>query len=109
MILKYLEKLEKCFIEEKNSCSEIINELELQLKENQRFIAMLEESDDPYYEAFSPRQINLYQKNKIKELYHEQKEIISQLEKQKESFIEKEEKLTELREVLNYAREEHIV
>lgn len=105
MVLEYLKKLEKIFTEERDSCRDTLMELELQLKENQRFIAILEESDDPYYEAFSPRKVKLYQKRKIKDLYDEQKDILSQINQQKEILTEKEDRLSELVDVINFEKQ----
>lgn len=57
MITSYLEKLQKEYLEEKLDIEKELNNLQIYLKENQEFIKLLEETNDPNYESFSPRDI----------------------------------------------------
>ena len=104
MVVEYLKKIADDYAEQVGSCEDTLSELNLRYRENERFISLLEESDDPYYEAFSPRQVNLYQKRKLKELHDEQVSILQNIEEYKILQGELEDKLNEAREVLKAAR-----
>ena len=80
MVIQYLNKIKNDFETQLDTCHDHLSEMELRYKENKRFIALLEENEDPYYEAFSPRHVNRYQKQKLKDLYEEQKVILSEIE-----------------------------
>ena len=43
-------------------------------------IQLLEDSNDPNYESFTPREVNSYNKEKLRELAEEQKELTVRLQ-----------------------------
>lgn len=105
MVNSYLEKLYQQYTDEKLEIENKINTLQIHLKENMEFIKLLNESNDPNYESFTPREVNGKNKAKILELKNEQKEIQQELEQIEKDNIKCKEKLDELEEVMKEARE----
>lgn len=85
-----------------------LSDLQIHLRENIEFIKLLEESNDPNYEALTPREVNPKNKSKILELKEEQKEIQKAIDKQKIYKSECEQRLEELMTVLSEAKKEMI-
>lgn len=85
-----------------------LSDLQIYLRENIEFIKLLEESNDPNYEALTPREVNPKNKSKILELKEEQKEIQKAIDKQKIYKSECEQRLEELMDVLSEAKKEMI-
>ena len=79
MVKEYLEKTKLQFEQEKESITDQIHSCENKQKENVKFIQMLEETNDSSYEAFSPRETNVFNHRKIAELHEEQKQIEEQI------------------------------
>lgn len=79
MVKEYLEKIRDEFYETKYSLSEKLTAAENHYKENIRIIQMLEDTNDENFEAFTPREVNSYNKNKIKELKEEQNLVEPQI------------------------------
>ena len=105
MVLSYLEKLQEEYLEEKSGIDRECEKLQLCLKENVEFIKLLEETNDPNYESFTPRDVNTKNKEKISELQNEQKEIKKNLEL-KETYRDAcAAKIDELTDVLAAAKE----
>ena len=75
MVKEYLEKIKQELIEKRVILNEKISSCEKNLKENEKFIQILEDTNDPNYEAFTPRETNTFNRRKIKELREEQKTI----------------------------------
>lgn len=75
MIREYLEKIQKELIDQKRETEKKIISLENTEKENIKFIELLDEINDPNYEAFTPRTVNARNKEKINELKVQQKNI----------------------------------
>ena len=67
MIREYLEKIQKELIDQKRETEKKIISLENTEKENIKFIELLDEINDPNYEAFTPRTVNARNKEKINE------------------------------------------
>ena len=57
MIREYLEKIQKELIDQKRETEKKIISLENTEKENIKFIELLDEINDPNYEAFTPRTV----------------------------------------------------
>ena len=106
MIKTYLEKIRNGFEEEKYSIVEQINSCNNQLKENKKFIEMLEDTNDPNYEAFTPRETNSFNKNKISELQEEQKAVIEQLSNLQDQLGEIEYKIEEISSIIRVVKED---
>lgn len=105
MIISYLEKLQDQYMQEKLKIEKELNNLQIHLRENIEFIKLLEETNDPNYESFTPREVNSKNKAKIRELQEEQKEILESLEQEKTCYSECTKKLEELSKVIQEAKE----
>ena len=79
MVKEYLEKTRNGFMEEKISLMEQVTFLQNSMKQNIQMIQLLEDTNDPNIESFTPRQVNGYNRKKLLELQEEQKELIKQL------------------------------
>lgn len=106
MVISYLEKLQSEYMQEKLNAEKELSDSQIHLRENIEFIKLLEESNDPNYEALTPREVNSKNKTKILELREEQKEIQQAIEKQEIYKSECIEKLEELMAVLSKAKRE---
>lgn len=106
MVISYLEKLQESHTQEKYKIEKQLSELEIHLKENIEFIKLLEETNDPNYESFTPREVNSKNKAKIRELQEEQKKIRESLEEEKVLYSECKDRLEELAEVIAQAKRE---
>ena len=105
MIVEYLEKTKEDFVNQKDSLLSELNEYENRYKENIKMIQLLEEKMDTSYESFTPREVNSYNKDKIKELSEEQKKIdVIILEKRKD-ISDIEAKIDEISSVIKVASE----
>lgn len=108
MVLAYLEKLQNQYLQEKLNAEKKMNDIQIHLRENIAFIQLLEETNDPNYEAFTPREVNVKNKEKICELQEEQKEISQALDLEKAHYSECMARLEELSEVIAAAKKENI-
>ncbi|MGN0142653.1 MAG: histidine kinase [Roseburia sp.] len=103
-MVNYLEKLQNEYLEEKLSIEKELGNLQIHRKENIEFIRLLEESSDPNFESFSPREANGKNKAKILELKESQKEIEKQIDEVREKYTVCLEKLDELSNVITIAK-----
>lgn len=104
MVSSYLEKLQSQFLEEKISLEKEKNHLQMKIKEITEFANLLEESSDPNYESFSPREINSKNKRQIKKLLEEEKAVKEQLILKEEEYRKCVEKIEELSVVIRQAK-----
>lgn len=104
MVVSYLEKLQSEYMQEKFNAEKELSDLQIHLRENIEFIKLLEETNDPNYESFTPREVNPKNKMKILELREEQKAIQEAVDKQKSYLEECKQKLEELMRVLGEAK-----
>ena len=79
MVKQYLEKTRDEFYDSKYALIEKLTAAENHFKENIKIIQMLEGKSDESFEAFTPREINSYNKRKAKEIKEEQKLIEPQI------------------------------
>ena len=79
MVKDYLEKIRQEYIEHKVSLEEQISSYENKVKENTKFLQILEKETNPGYEAFSPREFNSFHKEKMEELRADQKRISNEI------------------------------
>lgn len=79
MVNEFLEKIRNGLLEEQLSLKEKEIDLQNHFKENMKLIQLLEETNDPNYASFTPREVNGYNKKKIDELSKEQKAIEDEL------------------------------
>lgn len=106
MIKNYLENIKNGFIEKQISLSDEELKLQNKLKENIKFIQLLEESNDPSYAAFSPRKVNYHNEHLIRDLKNDQKEITSSLEKITQELLDLNYRIDEINSVIKVANEQ---
>ena len=105
MIVEYLEKTKEDFVNQKDSLLSELNEYENRYKENIKMIQVLEEKMDTSYESFTPREVNSYNKDKIKELSEEQKKIDVVIQEKRKDISDIEAKIDEISSVIKVASE----
>lgn len=105
MVISYLEKLQKEYAQEKYNVDQECERLQLCLRENIELVKLLEETNDPSYESFTPRNINSKSKAKILELLDEQKEIQQSLGQMEILRSECDSKLKEVSDIISTARQ----
>lgn len=106
MVKEYLENMKQEFIDRRGLINEQISSFENQLKENEKFIQILEDTTDPNYEVFSPREINSFNRKKIVELKEEQKTVWDHLTNLRDELGEVEYRIAEITSVIRVARED---
>ena len=79
MVRDYLEKTKQQFLDEREELVKQETMLSNHMKENIKLIQLLDETNDPNYEAFTPREVNPYNRNRIHDLEEEQKAVMVQL------------------------------
>ena len=105
MVVNYLEKIREKYQNELIEQKLLLNKALSEQRENVEIIKLLEENDDPNFEAFTPRAVNSFNKTKIAELKEEQKLLeqrIADLKNQVESI---EAEIAEVTEVIKAAKE----
>ncbi len=106
MIKEYLEKIREELLEEQTDVQKKETELQNHLKENIKFIQLLEETNDPNYAAFTPREVNGHNQKKIEELKKEQKGINEELEKVRDQNNNLMMRIDEVNSIIRVAKEE---
>ena len=104
MVCSYLENLQEEYLEQKIYIDKSMANLQVKLKENIKFLKLLEEDIDVRYESFSPRQTLSKNNQQILELKQKQKDILIEIEKVKEEQSSIIQKIDELNSVLKVAR-----
>lgn len=105
MVKNYLEKTRDTFLKNRIELIERENELQVHLKENIRFIQLLDEANDTSLAAFTPRELNGRNRKKIDELQSEQKEILLELEEIQARISEEDTRINEINSVIKVTRE----
>lgn len=105
MVKDYLEKTKQRFLEERVNLVKQEKMLNNHIKENIKFIQLLEETNDSNYESFTPRDVNPYNRNRIHELEEEQKTIMEQLNDVQSALSELDCKIGEIESVIKVAKE----
>lgn len=106
MVKEYLEKTKEQFHEDRIILLKKKADYQNKLKENIQMIQLLQEADDPNIEAFTPREVNHFNKEKIKELAEEQKEISRQLKIVDSELAKIDRKVDEINSVIKVSRED---
>lgn len=86
MTRTYLEKIQNQLLEEKMELEKRIVHFTNAIKENEKFAELLDETNDPNFESFTPRMVNARNKEKIQQLQENQKEL-AQEKKQLENRL----------------------
>lgn len=105
MVIDYLKKTRDDFLEQRIQLIEQINLCENHLKENIQFVQMLEETNDPNYEAFTPRRVNTFNRKKIEELLKEREDYTNQINDLQKQLLELDCNIDELNSVIKVAKE----
>jgi len=104
MVKLYLEKIREQLLDKKIDVSNRITELSNQYKENTEFIKLLDETNDPNFEAFTPREVNAFNRTKISELEQHQKQLTEELEIARAELTDIENDIYELNSVIKVAK-----
>ena len=105
MVKEYLENTREELLQKRVNALDSKKSLENHLKENMKFIQLLEESHDPNYAAFTPREVNSRNLQQIKELQEEQKTITNDLENVQREISDLDHQIDEINSVIKVARE----
>lgn len=100
MLKEYLYHKKNFYMEQREYLLKETKKFEMQLKENNKLIALMKEKNYSNYEEFSPRSVNVYQKNKIYELEEEKKVIFSKIEELNKKLASINEDLMEIMECI---------
>lgn len=106
MTKAYLEKIKAQLVEEMDSLKKKKINLENTIAENEKFTELLDESNDPNFESFTPRTVNGRNKEKIKELNQQQIELIKEKEQTEERIQSVTVQLEECKNILQYEYEQ---
>lgn len=109
MIREYLEKIQKELIDQKRETEKKIISLENTEKENIKFIELLDEINDPNYEAFTPRTVNARNKEIINELKVQQKNIIKEKSELQNKLYDVQRRLEECQSIIQCEREKETI
>jgi two-component system sensor histidine kinase DegS len=104
MVKSYIEKIKENMVNERLSLLEQENDLQNDLKENVKFIQLLEETTDPNYAFFTPRDVNVYNRRRIDELNIEREDIIQKLDSIKHDIADCDCRIDEVDSVLRVIR-----
>lgn len=105
MVKNYLEQTREGFIKDRIQLVEQETSLHNHLKENIRFVQLLEETNDPNYESFTPREVNVRNRQKINELEQEQKELVDQINEVRTSISDIDCQINEINSVIKVVKE----
>lgn len=105
MVKAYLEKIREQFLEQKIETSNRMTELSNRYKENIEFIKLLEETNDPNFESFTPREVNGFNRTKIAELEEIQKSLTEELAQVRTELQQLDTDICELNSVIKIAKE----
>lgn len=107
MVKEYLEKTKQEFVEKKSYISEQIKHCENKIKENEKFIEILKDTDDPNYEAFTPRETNtnIFNRKKLTELQENQKVQLEHLSELQDELGEINFKIDEITSVIKEVKQ----
>ena len=105
MVVSYLEKIRDKFIEERVNYNTQLTLLLNEKKENTEIIKLLEINDDPNFEAFTPRQVNSFNKTKVMELKERQTVLDKEVEIYKENILQIDSEIEEITIVIKAAKD----
>ena len=100
MVKAYLERTKQEFIEQKLMIQKDIVGCQNRMKENAKFIEILEDTNDPNYDAFTPRETNSFNRKKIVELQDNQKMEFDHLSSLQDELQIVENKIDEITNVM---------
>lgn len=105
MVVNYLEKIREKYQSELIELNLLLNKALTEQRENIEIIKLLEINDDPYFESFTPRPVNSFNKTKIVELKEEQKALEQRIADLKIQIESVKKEIEEVTEVIRVAKE----
>lgn len=105
MTREYLEKIQEQLLEKKIELEKERVNLDNAIKENTKFIQLLDETNDPNYESFTPRTVNVRNKEKIQELRNGLKDILEQQKDLSVRIDKNQMQIVECNSVIKYERD----
>lgn len=100
MVKEYLERTKQEYVEQKLMIQKDIVGCQNRMKENTKFIEILEDTNDPNYDAFTPRETNSFNRKKIAELQDNQKMEFDHLSSLQDELQIVENKINEISNVM---------
>ena len=100
MVKQYLEKIQNDLFVKKIEITNQIMDLNNQYKEAIEMIKLLQETDDPTFDVFTPREVNHFNRMKVDELKESQVLIQKQLEDKKGELQKVEDDIAEVNNIL---------
>ena len=104
MVEEYIQKIYEELLKEEQDSAKRISDLQIHLKETQAMIHLLEETNDPNFESFTPRKVNSRNKQKIDELHAEMKEVEEAIQQETDYHTQQMERVEEAAKVLQQAK-----
>lgn len=108
MVQNYLEGLRQDFLNQKCALTEQLDSMYVRQKEIKKIVQILEDKNDPNYDAFSPRKRNSFDARKISELTEENKQLSDEISKLKDQISEIDYRIDEVSNVIKVSRENMI-
>lgn len=105
MVNEYLEKQRDLLVIRRMDLEAKKLDISNHIKENIKFIQLLEESTDPNYASFTPRDITGHNQEHIDKLKEEQKTLLSEADQVAEELSKLFLEIGELESVIKYAKE----
>ncbi len=105
MVLLYLEKVREKYQEKRIDANNRFQAVTNEYRENTEFIKLLEANNDPNFEAFTPRQVNGFNRTKIAELEARQKQLNNMLSDIRAEISSIDNEIYELNSVIKVAKE----
>ena len=108
MIKQYFETLINTLFDEKHQLEKKNTDMENRIKEIDRFIEILEEKNDTSFESFTPREVNSKNKEMIRELEQEKKNLQKDLIDVKQKIKENEKSREEFDSMIAYMKDQEL-
>ncbi len=105
MATNFLINLRKEYLAEKKKIESVLNDLDLEVKENIALQKVLRAKSDESFESFVPREINPEDKRELERLSAHQKKTLSQIETHQKALEELNQKMDELESVIKLEKE----
>lgn len=100
MVKEYLERTKQEYVEQKFMIQKDIVSCQNRMKENVKFLEILEDTNDPNYDVFTPRETNTFNRKKIVELQENQKMEFDHLSSLQDELQIVENKINEISNVM---------
>ncbi len=105
MIKEFLNRTKEEYLITRTELQQEKFQIENKMKENVELIKVLDESRDPSYESFTPREVNAFNKSKIMDLNNLQETYSTKLDELQQSIFDIDSKILEIDSVIKVASE----